>query len=412
MSKQTLLPFTQITRGILQSLTWEIISLLMSVPASILINRGLGAEERGLFSLLTLTPIIIITIGTCQWNRIVTGLLTSHKISSQEAYRKTVYYTKILSYIVIPSGIFICLLQTNLPLNHRVISSLYILTFPFIMFSTSISSICIGSGSISNQYWIRLSFQASYLGFTLILYLSNQLSLSWLFAIHAISWTLSFMIANKIASGLSPGEISSKKPSLVNLVKNSGPYALEIFSSNVDVLAFSLVSPVVILGYYAGISGIMQPISIVSNALISGSTAKLNWNNLSSVISYLFKSMLIFSGLAAGVVFLSMEIGPSMLELFLGKSYEGGRWMIPWIGGIVICKSISLQFHSSVQLAGFNDEYIFIQTLEAFFRVGLVFCFGLFLKEYGVIIGLLLSYMAKSVACVFIIISKKSELST
>ena len=94
--------FDKFFPGASRSLAWEFLTIAVSFCASLLLNRTLGATDRGTLALVLLIPSIAFGIGGCQWDQTLMGSLTSKKISSKEGWRRSVYYTYLLSGIVIP----------------------------------------------------------------------------------------------------------------------------------------------------------------------------------------------------------------------------------------------------------------------------------------------------------------------
>ena len=163
MTKQLIKVLDKITPGATRSLSWEVLETGLSFPASIMLNRTLGAEDRGLLALMILLPTTIFLLGSCQWDRLLKGLITSKKISGREAWRRTIYYVKWLSLIFIPIGIFACFFFDRLPSDARLFSILYYSNFPIYFLCGSLSAIYVAVGSINGQYLMRMGLQGSYL---------------------------------------------------------------------------------------------------------------------------------------------------------------------------------------------------------------------------------------------------------
>jgi O-antigen/teichoic acid export membrane protein len=199
------------------------------------------------------------------------------------------------------------------------------------------------------------------------------------------------------------GNIDEEKPSLSPLFIAFLPYLLESLGGRIDVLTFSLFSSVGSLGQYAGISALMLPVGIISSAMSTGSTAGLDWTTPSIVRRYLKKTLILLVCLLLILLVAGISLGPYLLKTFLGQSFEGGYWMIPWIAVVVVTQSCATQFHSALQLSGRLKPYLTVQTLEAFLRIALVVLFGFYFSELGILLGLTVSSIVKIVFCVFLI---------
>jgi O-antigen/teichoic acid export membrane protein len=398
--------FDKVTPGASRSLGWEILLTALLLPASILVNRTLGAEDRGLFSLVMLVPSTVITLGTCQWDKVVRGLITSKQISSKEAWRRTVYYSYWLSLLFIPFSLIASFAYTRIPLEERLIGALYSFNFPFFILSGSLSAIYIAAGSIDGQYSMRIAYQGSYFILVLGLRILGWLSVPSLVLIYIAIWIISFLVGwikkEKILNGLTFLE----KPRFSPLVQSFLPYSLETLSLSADTWAFSIFGSLTTLGHYIGITGLMQPVGLVSNALTSASTSRLDWTNPLVVKRYLFKSVATMLCLLVGLVIGGILLGSYLLTWVLGRSFAGGEWMIPLIGGIVISKAIAAQFHFALQLSGLGNAYLIIQTVEPLLRLGLLLILGWQLSELGILIGMILSSIIKCLVC-FLFINKQ-----
>ncbi|WP_088241395.1 lipopolysaccharide biosynthesis protein [Calothrix rhizosoleniae] len=409
VARQLIKILDKVTPGASRSLGWEMALTGLIFPASILVNRTLGAEERGLFSLVLLVPSTIIILGTCQWDRLVRGLITSKQISPKEAWRRTIYYSWWLSIIIIPLGIIASLAYIQLSLPNRLLSAIYSLSFPIIMLSGSLSSIYLAAGSINRQYSMRIAYQTSYIFLVFGLLSLDWLSVSSLVIIYIIIWSISLLVGLFRKGKYIKGIIFSEKPSFSPLIKSFLPYAFESFSLNADTWAFSLFSPLASLGYYVGIKGLMQPIGLLSNALNSGSTARLNWTNSSVVRRYLLKYVFAMISMLLGLVVGGTLIGTDLIGLFLGKSFSGGEWMIPWISLIVVSNAIGTQFHFALQFSGLKNAYLLTQTIYATVRFSLILSLGWQFAELGIFLGCIFSAIIKCMICSYFLLNFSSQ---
>lgn len=391
----------KVTPGASRSLGWEVLMSALSFPASLLLNRTLGAEDRGLLALVILVPSSIFVLGTCQWDRLLKGLITSKQISAREAWRRTIYYAFCLSVIFIPLGVFASLVFDKVPQNFRWLSIVYNANFPIYFIGGCLSAIYVASGSIDGQYLMRIGLQGSYLVLIYALLLTNSLSVKSVvfiyIAIHTISLGMGWFKKEQIITG----KISQKRPPLVPLFHAFFPYSLESFSTRIDIWAFSIFGSLVSLGHYTGITALMLPVGLISNALTSASTAKLDWTNPDIVRRYLIKTVKVLLCLMLVLVIGGILLGSSIMKLLLGRSFEGGEWMIPWIAVIVVGQAAAIQFHSALQLSGALNAYLIIQTIEPCLRLIIVLLLGVWLSELGILIGITVSFSLKVAVCIY-----------
>jgi len=387
--------------GASRSLSWEFLISGLSFPASILLNRTLGATDRGLLALVILVPSTIFTLGTCQWDRLLTGLITSKQISPKEAWRRTVYYSLWLSLIFIPIGIFISATFDKIPQNIRWLSVIYNINFPVYFLCGCLASIYVAAGSFDKQYLMKLGLQGSYLLLLLSLFLTKFISVTSLvfvyISIHIASLGIGYLKKDSILKG----KVFKEKPPIDSLLHSFIPYSLETVSAGIDIWAFSIFASLSSLGHYTATTALMLPVGLVSNALTSASTAKLDWTKPDIVSRYLMKTVIVLLCLLLILIVGGILFGPSILKFLLGKSFEGGEWMIPWIAVIVIGKAAAIQFHSALRLSGDLNVYLKIQTIEPFLRSIIVLILGLYLSELGILLGIAVSLYLKIAVCIY-----------
>lgn len=389
----------RVTPGASRSLSWEVFLAALSFPASILLNRALGAEDRGLLALVVLVPTTLFALASCQWDRLLKGLITSQQISAREAWRRTVYYACWLSVTFIPIGVISSAIYAKVPLEMRVLSVLYCASFPIYFLALCLSATFVASGSVNGQYWMKTSLNFSYLTLLLLLFGSGQISVSSIvfvyIAIHAIALVVGWANKAKILGGT----VLASQPPLRILARSFLPYVLEVFSGRLDIWAFSMFGTLVVLGHYVGITALMTPVSFVSNALNSGSTARLDWTRADVVRRYLLRTALTLLVVLAGLAVGGVLVGPILLNGLLGKSFLGSEWMIPWVALIVVSGAIAAQFHSALQLSGLGRAYLAVQTAEPVIRLPLVLGFGWWLSEFGILLGMSIASLLKTAVC-------------
>ncbi|MES1024419.1 hypothetical protein ABN584_16130 [Gloeocapsa sp. BRSZ] len=392
----------KVAPGASRSLGWEVLITALSFPASILLNRALGAEDRGLLASIILIPSTIFAIGSCQWNRLLVGLITSKQISGKEAWRRTIYYTFLLSILFIPLGIFSSFIYVKLPLEARIVSAIYCAKFPIHFLCECLAATYNATGSIDGRYAMRMSLSLSYLFLLFTFVLSDSLSVSSAvfiyFIIHVVSLVFGLIKKNKLLYG----NTTQARPPLTVIKKGFIPFSLETFSSKLDVWAFSLFGTLITLGYYTGITAMMLPVGLVSQALTVSSTARLDWKQPTLVRRYMFKTLIVFVIVLAGLAVGGILLGSDLLNLFLGKSFKDGEWMIPWIAVIVVSNAAATQFHSALQLSGFQSSYLLIQTMEPLIRLAIVLGFGWWFSEIGILCGIAIASTLKAGICFWV----------
>lgn len=397
----------QVTPGASRSLGWESLIAALSFPASILLNRVLGAEDRGLLASTVVIPLTVFGLGSCQWDRLLSGLITSKQISSHEAWRRTLHYTFVLSTLFIPIGIISSFLYLKIPLESRSLSALYSISFPIHFLGLSLSSIYIASGHIDGRYVMRISLSISYLALLYGLFAFNLISIASIVIVYIAIHLISLLVGLRKAKTLLNDTLSKKKVPLSLLFRGFFPYLLENLSRRLDIWAFSIFSTLAALGQYSGITAMMLPVGLVSHALVSSSTARLDWTQPILIQRYLFKVAIVLSLLLFGLVLTGLLLGPYLLNLLLGKSFSEGAWMIPWVATVVVTDAASWQFHSALQLSGLENPYLIVQTIEPMIRLIAVMAMGWWFSEIGILLGMTATSVLKVIICLWFQQQKK-----
>ncbi|MFZ5806618.1 MAG: lipopolysaccharide biosynthesis protein [Verrucomicrobiota bacterium] len=402
----------RITRAVSQSFFWEVLVAGCTFPASILINRALGAEQRGILAFIILIPSLAFLIATCQWERTVKGWITSQRISSHEAWRMTFYYCWILGVVFILPAIVACFFYDAVPSSMRWLSALYCLNWPLFFLQGCLAAIFLASGKLIAQYQMRIWLQLTYLIVIVALFFFGQVTIFSVVVTYSIMQAAGLLTGMMIKKKNLSGEVSQTRPSLSPLRQSFFPYLIESVSTQADRWAFSFFSTASALGGYVAILALLLPLNLISNALFNGATATLDWRDTHSVRRFLIKSSIFLLLLAGVAIFVGVRIGQPVLHFVLGESFAHASWMIAGVVGIVIAGACGLQFHMSLQLTGRQTAYLTVQVIEHVFRLILVFVLGFYWAEKGIIAGMTISPLLKCVACAFLIFSSDTPKST
>jgi O-antigen/teichoic acid export membrane protein len=398
-------------RAFWRSISWEFFLAALTVPASILLNRSLGAEGRGLLTLVQLVPTTVFTLGTCQWDRLAKGALTSGQMTSAEAWRRTKYYALILSAVFIPVGIAGSFLYEALPAGSRWLSAIYALNFPLYFLKGSLGAIFLAAGSITGQYRMNVGYQGGYLVLLTAYFLACPITVEGMLIIYVLIYAMSYLIGLAMKKDLLRGEVETGRPSLSPLRKGFVPFALETLGGRADDWAFSFFTDLATLGSYAAITALMMPMNLISNAMLNAATAKLNWRDQAAVLRYLVKSILILLGFTVLVSALGLAFGEPVLKYVLGQSFANAAWMIPWVAGIVLANAAGFQFHIALQLSGRERSYLVIQAATPAARLILAVACGAVFGSLGILVGLIANGLLRTVVCAGVMFGKSGRIS-
>jgi O-antigen/teichoic acid export membrane protein len=386
-----------IVPGVARSIGWEAGLALLSFPASILLNRVLGAQQRGVLALALLVPTTTFTLGNCQWDRMARGLITSKQASSREAWRRTLHYCTPLTLTFVPIALLASFGYPGLPDEARPLSALYGLTFPIYFLGGTLQTIFLAAGSLDRQYWARLAMQGSYLMLLFAALAAGRVTVPVVIGIYFCIHVISLAVAMRMRHAALGGPVLDERPPMAPLLRALPPLVAESLAARADIWAFSMFGTVVGVGRYSGLSALLVPVALISNAMGSASVARIDWTDRERVRRYLARAT---SSLVALFVLASVGgtlVGPFLLSVLLGKTYAGSEWMIPWIAASVVGQSVASQFHTALQLVGSSSTFLAIQSADAAIRVLAMFAGGFFLSERGVLYGLVASCLVKAV---------------
>lgn len=381
--------------GASRSFAWEFLCTAVSFFASLLLNRTLGATDRGTLALILLIPSIAFGIGGCQWDQTLMGSITSQKISSKEGWRRSVYYTYLLSGIVIPILTIGALLYPDFSVSVRQMIILYGFTFPFYFLTMCLANTYVAIGIVDIAYSIKVIQSVYYIASIFALVLSHHLSVFTVTLVYAGSNVIGFTAGLFYRKKLY-GDIQNNRPSFAPLIQGFAPLTLEILASRLDFLILAAVSNPTILGQYATITALMTPVGIFSNSIASSSAANLDWTKPKIVNRHLIKVFILFLLVLCAIIIGSMLFGGSILYWLLGETYVSGQWMIPLIGTVVTIQLLGMQFHTALRLSGLQSQYLRIQTIESFFRFFAVGLLAWKFGERGIFWGMVLSSSLKA----------------
>ena len=380
--------------GAFQSLVWEIVLALITFPASIVMSRRLGAEGRGVLTLAVLVPTTVFTLGTFQWDRTLRGLISMKVASPAEAYRRTIGYLRWLSVPAVLFGIGVTCVYPLSP-QARLFSALFCTAFPLSFLMTSLMAVYTAAGRLDITYRIKFLYQATYLVAVCGFALANRVNVPFMITTYVLMHLAAVAYAMRAVPALT-GETNSGGPDWQPLARGFGPYALESLGARADIWVLSLLATPAILGQYSAVTTLASPISMLSMAVATGSTARLAWTDplvvrrhLRNVIIAMLACLLTFGSAAH---FLSGWL----LHHVLGKDFDDGAWMATWIVAIAVTQAIAYQFHTALQLSGRQNGYLTVQAIEPIARILLTLVGGKIAGIRGVLASFLLITILKS----------------
>lgn len=376
----------------------EVVLAAFSIPASILLNQMLGAEDRGILAIVMLLPNTMFMLGSCQWDRISKGWVTSGAITVSEAWRRTWYYMLVLGVVVIPVSMLGCAYYDLIPSPYRWLGILYSINWVPCFLAGSLAAIVLAGGNMKAYYRMRLVYQGVYAGMILILIVLGLLSVeSMIMVFFLVHFSTFFAIW--VSGPKFPANIRSQPyPPLSPLGKSFFPYLLETTGVQIPAWAFIFYSNETALGAYIAQMALFMPLGLVSNSLLNAGTARLNWQSGSAIKRYLGWTCLILSALTVPVIILGIVAGKWLVGFVLGLDYAAFSWMIPWIALHILLQSSGNQLHLSLQLSGRMKPYYWVQSFDPFVKLILALALGYAWGVGGILFALVLSSFLK---CMF-----------
>jgi O-antigen/teichoic acid export membrane protein len=233
----------------------------------------------------------------------------------------------------------------------------------------------------------------------LILFALDLLSVGSMVAVYFAQWVCCLAAGWTRRKQIPAGKPAEGPVEWRPLLRGFLPYGLETAGAKIDVWAFSLFSAALPLGHYVGALALMTPVGLISSALTSGSTARLDWTNQREIKKYLFRTAVVLGGALVALAVGGWLLGGAVLVWVLGDTFQGGEWMIPWVAFVVVGNAAGWQLHSALQLSGRLDAYLFVQSAEPALRMPLVLGLAWVFAEAGIFAGMALGSTIKVIWC-------------
>lgn len=385
----------------------EAFSILLALPASVIINRALGPESRGILGIVLLLPSMASTIASLQWDRNVRAGVASARIEYDYALRKTVKLLPIMTaigFILVAISVFFV---PSLPIEYKylsILSSLILVPLP--VYGAVSQAILIAKAQTSAFYEAKIYAQILYLTTVIILFASGFLNVIGGAISIIIFWCGTVVLLSKKinALGCNIDSVSGKSTQFLDVGVLTN--IIEVIALQSPMLIAAQFCGVEIAGVYAAFKIFELPVQTLAAAIANVTYADLiklkNYNLY--IIKY--SGMVIVAGLLCyGLVRI---FGADLIRVFLGNAYNP----FSEYADLFVLSSVAIGLgaiaSNFMQVNNGNRVFYLVQgadcALKTLILVGSSYKFG----TAGFFYGYALSNIVRFVMSYFYIIKERS----
>lgn len=375
--------------------------ILILLPASIVVNRSLGAEERGILAAMLLMPLAVSALVTGQWQRILRAQITSKAADPAQMWARTQVYSLLMSAVgVLVSAILIGLQQqlTEEQRYQAMLAALFIV--PSTLYSLFLADFLAAINKLRASYAVRLAPPLVYLA-AIPLWLWQGLSLPVVLVLNVLMPAAACLVGWLYLRSLSMSASTVQPFDALfrSFLGSFPPYALEVLGLNAAIWSLTTFVGHAETGAYAAFALFAIPAKVVSNGLINVATGRLDWTDPTKVSDFVRKGLLFL--LAAGVLLAigTLLAGRIIVVAVLGESFGSATWMLPYIvlGGFLTSAAFFVLV--AILLQGRQSLYLKIQSADGLVRIVLI-VWGCFIAgALGILVAICLASAIKLAAC-------------
>lgn len=383
------------------SIALEAAIILVLFPASILVNRSLGAEERGVLAAMLLIPTALSALVSGQWQRILRSQITSKASDPAHIWARTQAYGLLMAIVGVLLSVILIGMQQQLTEEQRyqaMLAALFLV--PLTLFSLFLSDFLAAVGNLKASYAVKLAGPIVYLAVSL-LWVWQGLSLPVVLVANVLMPVAACLVGWSHVRSL-PGPHSSV-PVFDSLFKSLlvafPPYVLEVLALNAAIWCMTTFIGHVETGAYAAFAIFAIPLKVVCNGLINVATGRLDWTDPVQVLAFVRKGL--FYLLAVGVVVAggTLLAGRLVVVTVLGESFGSETWMLPYIviGGFLT--SAAFLALVVILLQGRQSLYLKLQSADGIIRIALIGLGCYVAGAWGILVAICVASAIKLATC-------------
>jgi len=376
----------------------EGVIILITFPASILLNRQLGPEARGILATVVLVPTVVAMLVMSQWERTLKAQITSGVESPAEVWARTRKYTVLISFVGVLLSALLISTQRQLAVEYRYLAILFTLfVLPLSVVGTFISNFFAAINALKASYAVKLAGPVIY--FLAIILLGSWKWLSVLTALLAqvLLWVCTCLVGWFCLRSLRlpSANVRLFDAKIKILLYSFPPYVLEVISSQADIWFLSTFVGYVETGSYVAFRMFESPMKVIALGMINVGTGRVQWTNAASVHDFLRKGISAIA-LAGGMVMIgTLLLGKFLIVSMLGQSFSGEVWMLPYIVLNGLLASTAFLLLIGIQLQGQQSLYLKIQSADGILRIGLISLGCLISGAHGILIAICVASFIK-----------------
>lgn len=378
----------------------ELLIQLVPIPASILIARLLGPSDRGQLAEILLIPGIVVTLMTCNWDKILKGQLIGNPNLYNSIILKSyslIFYQMMAALVIIlimyAAGFWANFLDIKIAIFVILCISFSQLSSNYLL---SIYSCFVG---VQTLYFIK--FLGVFLYFILIsLFLVfGEMQVMDALVVNQLTpivYTLATVYIAKNSGFIFPKLKYLSFGEFINNFKNIHIVIFDVLANNIDVIILLIFANHGFVGAYLSFKFLEFPFRIINLSFINGVTpifksiAGSDLNKYSLAITLL----IVISWL---LLFLFSSYIDDAIILLLGEKFVDYLWMVEYVilygalsnillvlQGIFLMESNIKYYNQSVLLIS-SVKIIFVPLFFYFFGVAGVYAALVIASMFGIL---------------------------
>lgn len=393
-----------------QGLIWEIAIVIIAMPASILLNRSLGSEDRGILAAIMLIPGLVSTIIGCQWDKLIRSKILSGVNTPEEVWWITKRYLLVMSLVGIVLSCFLIEIQESLGSQDKklaFITSIFLVPLPLL--SLFLAALINASRKLKEYYLLRIIGPTVFLS-AVIIFCIGKFTIEKALLSHILLWISTVILGIYfLKSNFRKNYSNNIKLKINELVNGFPAYVLETVSVQLDIWLLATYCGYAVTGAYVAFKIFDVPMRTIAFAIINVGGTNINLENKNEVIKYLTRSTLIMTFLGLLFLVLTIIFGKKLILLAIGNSYQEMVWMLVFIVIGSILFNISSILMNFILIQGKASQYLQVQITDAVLKITLLIFGCILFEALGILLALIISSIIKIIILKIIVVDRNGK---
>jgi len=393
---------------------FEALIILIALPASILLNRHLGAEARGILAAMLLMPCIAGTVVSSQWDRTLRAQITSKVNSPAEVWTRTKKYTWLMSVVGLALSFVLIGTQWQLTIEQRfqaMLAALFLV--PLSLAGLFMTTFLAAINDLNASYTVRVVGPVVFL-LVILLGVWQGLSVPVALSANVLLWVGACLVGWFFLRSHHLTSVSVRvfDANIKTLLSPLPPFALEVMSLQADVWFLSAFVGNVVTGAYVAFRVFEFPLKVIVFGMINVGSGRVRWTNIAMVQDFVRKGSLTMALVGGAVMAGTLLFGRFLVVTVLGESFGDQVWMLPYIVAAGALANTAFLFLTVIQLQGQQALYLKIQSADGVLRIVLIGIGCLIGGAHGVLIAICAASFIKLAICGLGLVLSRSALQS